>query len=222
MVQSLHTPCLVYFHQSKPIIVSSPEFNQCSHWHGCRGNKFALSRHAAEPTKTKTYRLTFRHTSYFYFVLTRGVYSPNIRPKRWGTTFSLWGRIPIFVKKRKKTLKIQLIMKKKRKKKKRREGKEKEKEGEERRGGEEEEGEGEEMQKNKMQKIICREGFVEILHFEGGRILRSGGRVELHLGRSWAWGRMHFEHARKKAWLLPCALKVSFAFWGKKAWLLPH
>ena len=80
----------------------------------------------------------------FHVMSRRGVYSSIFRPKRWGITFSLWGRIPSLGKKGKK-------------KNNNNNGKKKKK-------------------KSKDTKIICREGFVEILHFEGGRILPYGGK----------------------------------------------
>ena len=40
-----------------------------------------------------------------------------------------------------------------------------------------------------LQKIICKEGFVEILHVEGGRMLPSVGRVELHFGKKLSLGK---------------------------------
>ena len=69
-------------------------------------------------------------------------------PQTLGNNFFTLGKNSKFREKRKKK-KIIIIMKKKKKKKKK---------------------------KSKDTKIICREGFVEILHFEGGRILPSGGK----------------------------------------------
>ena len=87
----------------------------------------------------------------------RGIYSSIICPKHLGITFSLWGRIPSLREKEKKKLNYNNGKKKKKKKKKKKAA--------------------------KIQKIICREGFVEILHFEGGRILPSVGK-----GRVVFWG----------------------------------
>ena len=66
--------------------------------------------------------------------------------------------------------------------------------------------------KVKIQKIICREGFVEILHFEGGRILPSVGK-----GRVAFWGEAEPGEG--------CTLNMrgrkydSFPVWGRLAFI---
>ena len=74
--------------------------------------------------------------------------------------------------------------------------------------------------KKRIQKIICREGLVEILHFEGGRILPSVGK-----GRVAFWGEadpgegctLNMRGRKDSFPQVPCVGKVSFAFLGQKA-----
>ena len=71
--------------------------------------------------------------------------------------------------------------------------------------------------KIKIQKIICREGFVEILHFEGGRILPSVGE-----GRVAFWGEAEpgegytLSMRRRKHDSFPVWGRLALHFWGRK------